>query len=82
MATYNQKTIANLADDEPFNPQPYQVPDASLNGNASATVGGMQICQQKGDLVLAKGPDGGVHWYKFDAERSTVAYPILIYVGP
>ena len=82
MATYNQKTLANLADCEPFNPDLIQVPDASANGNSCSALAGMSICQQQGDLMLCKGPDGGLHWYKYDAERSTPANPIVIFVGP
>lgn len=58
------------------------VPDASLDGNSCATPAGMQGTMQAGDLMLCKGPDGAQHWYKYDAERSTVANPVLIFVGP
>jgi hypothetical protein len=57
-------------------------PDANIDGNACATPGGMQSTMQTGDLMLCKGPDGAQHWYKYDAERSTVANPVLIFVGP
>jgi hypothetical protein len=58
------------------------IPDANIAGNASATPGGMQGTMAKGNYVLAKGPDGAQHIYKFDAERSTAANPVLTFVGP
>ena len=54
----------------------------NIDGNVCATPGGMQGTMQTGDLMLCKGPDGAQHWYKYDAERSTAANPVLLYVGP
>lgn len=60
----------------------YDIPDANESGNASANTGGMQGTMRVGDLMLVKGPDGAQHWYRYDTERSTVANPVLLYVGP
>ena len=58
----------------------YDIPDATISGNASATVGGMQGTMATGNLMLVKGPDGGLALYRYDTERSTVANPVLLKV--
>lgn len=60
----------------------YDVPDANISGNASATAGGMAGTMQTGDLMLVKGPDGAQHLYRYDTERSTPSNPVLLRVGP
>jgi hypothetical protein len=82
MVTYNQSITGFIAGNALNTAKLLDVPDANLDGNASATPGGMQGTMQVGDLMLCKGPDGAQHWYKYDAERSTVANPVLIYIGP
>ena len=79
--TYSIGTTGLRADSQ-FTPKLVDIPDTSMDGNASATTGGMQGTMRSGDLILCQGPDGGQHWYKFDAERSTLANPVLLYVGP
>ena len=56
------------------------IPDANVSGNASATVGGMQGTMATGNLMLVKGPDGGMALYRYDTERSTVQNPVLLKV--
>ena len=58
----------------------YDVPDANVSSDASATAGGMQGTMRTGNLMLAKGPDGGKALYRYDTERSTVANPVLLKV--
>ena len=64
----------------------YDIPDTSLDAGTGAqsasTRGAMQAVMSKGDQMLVKGPDGGLHWYKYDTERSSYANPVLIFVGP
>jgi hypothetical protein len=64
----------------------YDIPDTSLDigtgAQAASTTGGMQGTMARGDQMLVKGPDGSLHWYKYDAERSTPANPVLLFVGP
>lgn len=79
--TYSVATTGYRADTA-VGPKSVILPDTNLTGNASAIAGGMQGTMQIGDLVLCKGPDGGQHWYKFDAERSTPANPVMLFVGP
>lgn len=82
MATYNQSITGFVAGNAVTTIETLDVPDANISGNASAVAGGQQGTMQTGDLVLCKGPDGGTHLYRFDAERSTPANPVLLYVGP
>ena len=79
--TYTVEPEAQTADN-PQSPFDWDVPDLSLNGNNAATFGGMQNCQRQGDLILCRGMDGGLHWFRYDAERSTQANPVIVFVGP
>jgi hypothetical protein len=58
----------------------YKIPDTSADGEAAAGAGGFLQATQDGDQMLVKRPDGSFGWYKYDAERSTPANPILIAV--
>ena len=63
----------------------WDIPDTCLDVTGSAacaTAGGQQRTMALGDQMLVKGPDGSLHWYKFDPERSTKANPVLLFVGP
>jgi len=60
----------------------YDIPDLSSTGIQTGVAGGQANAMMTRDQVLVKGPDGSLHWYEFDSERSTVANPILRYVGP
>lgn len=60
----------------------FDIPDLSSNGIQTGIAQGQAVAMQQGDLMLVKGPDGGQHWYKLDAERSTATNPVLVYVGP
>lgn len=82
MTTYSLSVTGYIAGNAVTTSKLAQVPDANVSGNASATAGGQAGTMQTGDLVLVKGPDGGQHLYRFDAERSTPANPVLIFVGP
>lgn len=82
MATYKQSITGYEARNPVTTTKLLNVPDANLSGNASAVRGGQQGTMKNGDLVLCQGPDGGMHWFRFDAERSTAANPVLIFVGP
>ncbi len=50
--------------------------------DSAARPGSQQNAMQNGSQVYVKGPDGGFAWYTFDAERSTLATPVLKRVGP
>lgn len=80
--TYSLSATGYIAGNAVTTTKALDVPDANVSGNASATAGGQQGTMQAGDLVLAKGPDGAQHLYRFDAERSTAANPVLVFVGP
>jgi len=82
MATYNQSVTGFVAGNAVTTAKTQQIPDASMDGDACTTPGGMTNAMNDGDYLLCKGPDGAQHWYKYDAERSTVANPVLIFVGP
>jgi hypothetical protein len=58
----------------------YDIPDANVSGNSSATVGGMQGTMRAGNVMLVKGPDGGQALYRYDTERSTASNPVLLKV--
>lgn len=60
----------------------FDIPDSSSAAIQTGVAGGQVVAMQQGDLMLVKGPDGGLHWYKLDAERSTATNPVLVYVGP
>lgn len=82
MTTFNHSITGFVAGNAVAPVGLLNVPDADASGNASAVVGGMQHTMRTGTLVLCKGLDGGLHWYRFDAARSTPANPVLLYVGP
>ncbi len=54
------------------------VPDNSVDGIALAH-NGYACALRQGSEVLAKGPDGALHWYKLGGSAT---YPILHYKGP
>jgi hypothetical protein len=81
MATTYSLGITGVVAGQSANKQ-WDIPDASVDGNVSATAGGMQGTMRTGDVMLVKGPDGAQHLYRFDAERSTPSNPVLIFVGP
>lgn len=60
----------------PFEPLVLAVPDSS------ATLGAMQQAMATNLPVQCRGPDGALHYYVFDAERSTPSNPVMIFVGP
>lgn len=47
-----------------------QVPDASVDGQTTATGASMGGIMSDGDVLLCKGPSGITRPHKFDAERS------------
>ena len=81
MATYSQAATGYVTGSV-LGPKFYDIPDLSSAAINTGNAGGQANAMSDGDLMLVKGPDGGVHWYKLDAERSTPANPILVYVGP
>ena len=62
----------------------YDIPDLSRSGIQAGAVsgGGQANAMRIGDQMLVKRPDGSQGWYTLDAERSTVANPVLVAVGP
>ena len=94
MTTYSVGLTGISADfTDPGGTKTVIIPDADLNGNAcspqqsgvtgNATIqGGGMLTMRQGGLMQCKGPDGALHMYKYDAERSTPANPVLIFVGP
>jgi hypothetical protein len=83
MATYSQTATGYVVGG--FNlstTKIYNIPDLSSSGIQTGIAGGQAKAMQTRDQVLVKGPDGALHWYEFDAERSTPANPILRFVGP
>lgn len=80
--TYNHSLTAFDAANFITTIQTLDVPDANMSGSACGTVPGMAYTMRQGDQVLCKGPDGGLHWYKFDSSRSTPANPVMLFVGP
>ena len=62
----------------------YDIPDLSRSGIQSGAVGGggQANAMRIGDQMLVNRPDGSQGWYTLDAERSTVANPVLVAVGP
>jgi hypothetical protein len=83
MATYSLAAAGVVAGGSQMNTAAiYKIPDLDLSGNNCTTPGGMQLTMFQGDVMLVKRPDGSFGWYKYDAERSTPANPILIAVGP
>ena len=83
MATYSQTATGYVVGG--FNlptTKIYDIPDLSSSGIQTGVAGGQANAMVTRDRMLVKGPDGGLHWYEFDAERSTPTNPILRYVGP
>jgi hypothetical protein len=86
--TYSISSVSSLgkgfrADQSQEASKIFLIPDTSMNGNSCALVTGTPVnTMSSGDLILVKGPDGALHWYKIDAERSTPSAPVLLYVGP
>jgi hypothetical protein len=62
----------------------YDIPDLSASSIMTGAVGGggQAKAMQTADQMLVKGPDGSLHWYELDPERSTAANPVLRYRGP
>ena len=58
------------------------IPDFDEAGNVVTTAGGQAQSMSRSTQFLCQGPDGGLHWYKFDVEHSTQGNPVLIFVGP
>jgi hypothetical protein len=81
MATYSLSATGYAAGSV-LGQKNFNIPDVSLAGNITGLAGGQANAMSEGDLMLVKGPDGGLHWYRLDAERSTAANPVLIFVGP
>lgn len=83
MATYSLAQTGVAADNLVTKLAVIDVPDTDLSGNVcSSSAAGMGQTMRNGALIQCKGPDGGLHWYKFDNERSTFSKPVLLYVGP
>ena len=83
MATYSQTATGYVVGG--FNlptKKLYDIPDLSSSGIQTGVAGGQAVAMQTGDQMLVKRPDGSQGWYTLDAERSTVAVPVLIAVGP
>ena len=83
MATYSQTATGYVVGG--FNlptTKIYNIPDLSASGIQTGIAGGQALAMQTRDRMLVKGPDGGLHWYELDAERSTPANPVLRYTGP
>ena len=57
------------------------LPDFDEANNVISTAAGQHQSKRLGTQFLAKGPDGGLHWYKFD-QSSTADLPVLVYIGP
>lgn len=64
----------------------YLIPDATVDGINLVNAGGQAYAVQLGSPVLAKGPDGALHWYRIRHVGSngggTTTHPILEYLGP
>ena len=60
----------------------YDIPDLSSSGVQTGVDDGRKQAMRIGDQMLVKRPDGSQGWYTLDAERSTVANPVLVAVGP
>ena len=56
------------------------IPDASQDGSVCSTLGGFQNTCQTGDWMLIKTPSGELRWGKYDAERSTFANPVILWL--
>ena len=85
MATYSLSATGVVAGGFQLNTAKiYDIPDLSRSGIQSGAVGGggQANAMRIGDQMLVKRPDGSQGWYTLDAERSTVANPVLVAVGP
>jgi hypothetical protein len=82
--TYSLKATGVVSGNSLLTKQIYDIPDLSSSGiqTGVASGGGQANAMQIGDQMLVKRPDGSQGWYTLDAERSTVANPILLAVGP
>jgi len=64
----------------------YLVPDTTVDNISLVTAGGQAYAMQVGSPVLAKGPDGALHWYRVRHVGAngggTTTHPILEYIGP
>ena len=82
--TYSLKATGVVSGNSVLTKQIYDIPDLSRSGIQSGAVGGggQANAMQIGDQMLVQRPDGSQGWYTLDAERSTVAVPVLIAVGP
>lgn len=82
--TYSLKATGVVSGNSVLTKQIYDIPDLSRSGIQSGAVGGggQANAMRIGDQMLVKRPDGSQGWYTLDAERSTVANPVLVAVGP
>ena len=80
MATYSQAATGYVTGSV-LGPKSYNIPDLSSAAINTGNAGGRAVAMQSGDQMLVKGPDGGLHWYTLDAERSTPANPVLVAVS-
>lgn len=70
MATYSQ-SVFGVFSGTPYGPKSTEINDAQATALAQG------YAQLTGTAFLCKGPDGAQRYYRFDAERSTPANPIL-----
>lgn len=63
-----------------FDARKVNLPDSTLDNTPCVSPGGMQNVMRNGGLMLCQLPDGQLKWYKYDAERSTAANPVVIAV--
>ena len=82
--TYSLKATGVVSGNSVLTKQIYDIPDLSSSGIQSGAMGGggQANAMRIGDQMLVKRPDGSQGWYTLDAERSTVANPVLVAVGP
>ena len=82
--TYSLKATGVVSGNSLLTTQIYDIPDLSRSGIQAGAVGGggQANAMRIGDQMLVKRPDGSQGWYTLDAERSTVANPVLVAVGP
>lgn len=80
MTTYSV-ALKGVAADERIGVTAIQnIPDASQDGNVCSTPGGFQNTCKTGDWMQIKTPDGQFRWGKYDAERSTFANPVILWM--
>jgi hypothetical protein len=81
MATYSLSATGVVAGGFQLNTAKiYDIPDLSSSGVMTGVDEGRKQAMRLGDPMLVKQPDGSFAWYRYDAERSTVANPILVKV--